>query len=188
MIYCHTECDAGHEPFLTTRFGDVGFMFGIFALIFATGTFLILQRTLTRIVLGPKVRVQAPPNLVDLDECRRLLGAGVDDWGGVSPLTPDHVNPERPWPSLDGLRCVLYWDGLNVRLVNRSGVDITRKFPDFEITPGINLEYAVSRVLDASSERSIRICGLRPNHASSRWRRSCQPSGLMSSRPSNSMS
>jgi len=58
----------------------------------------------TRVVLGPKARVQAPPNLVDLDECRALLEAGVDDWGGVSPLTPDHVNPERPWPSLERLR------------------------------------------------------------------------------------
>jgi FO synthase len=57
----------------------------------------------TRVLLGPGVRVQAPPNLVDLDECRRLLGAGIDDWGGVSPLTPDHVNPERPWPHLDDL-------------------------------------------------------------------------------------
>ena len=53
----------------------------------------------TRLLLGPKLRVQAPPNLVDLAECRALLEAGVDDWGGVSPLTPDHVNPERPWPS-----------------------------------------------------------------------------------------
>ena len=60
----------------------------------------------TRLVLGPKVRVQAPPNLVDLAECRALLGAGIDDWGGVSPLTPDHVNPERPWPSLERLRRV----------------------------------------------------------------------------------
>ncbi len=57
-----------------------------------------------RLVLGPRMRIQAPPNLVDLDECRALLDAGVDDWGGVSPLTPDHVNPERPWPSLDRLR------------------------------------------------------------------------------------
>jgi len=57
----------------------------------------------TRIVLGPKMRIQAPPNLVDLEECAALLGAGVDDWGGVSPLTPDHVNPERPWPTLDRL-------------------------------------------------------------------------------------
>jgi FO synthase len=56
-----------------------------------------------RLVLGPQVRLQAPPNLVDLDECRRLLAAGIDDWGGVSPLTPDHVNPERPWPHLDEL-------------------------------------------------------------------------------------
>jgi len=56
-----------------------------------------------RLVLGPSTRVQAPPNLVDLDECRRLLAAGIDDWGGVSPLTPDHVNPERPWPHLDDL-------------------------------------------------------------------------------------
>jgi FO synthase len=56
-----------------------------------------------RLVLGPAVRIQAPPNLVDLDECRRLLGAGIDDWGGVSPVTPDHVNPERPWPHLEDL-------------------------------------------------------------------------------------
>jgi FO synthase len=60
----------------------------------------------TRVVLGPKVRVQAPPNLVDLAECTALLSAGIDDWGGVSPLTPDHVNPERPWPSLERLRSV----------------------------------------------------------------------------------
>ena len=57
----------------------------------------------TRLLLGPKMRVQAPPNLVDLDDCAALLGAGVDDLGGVSPLTPDHVNPERPWPQLDVL-------------------------------------------------------------------------------------
>ena len=57
-----------------------------------------------RLVLGPSVRVQAPPNLVDLGECRALLAAGVDDFGGISPVTPDHVNPERPWPQIDALR------------------------------------------------------------------------------------
>src|SRR4051812_22945249 len=57
----------------------------------------------TRIVLGPRMRVQAPPNLVDLAECKLLLDAGVDDFGGVSPLTPDHVNPERPWPDIEVL-------------------------------------------------------------------------------------
>ncbi|QII05347.1 bifunctional FO biosynthesis protein CofGH [Rhodococcoides fascians A25f] len=57
----------------------------------------------TRMVLGPSMRIQAPPNLVAPEETAALLGAGVDDWGGVSPLTPDHVNPERPWPNLDTL-------------------------------------------------------------------------------------
>ena len=69
----------------------------------------------SRIVLGPKVRLQAPPNLVDLSECEALLGAGVDDWGGVSPLTPDHVNPERPWPSLERLRSITESAGFELR-------------------------------------------------------------------------
>ena len=57
----------------------------------------------TRLVMGPRMRVQSPPNLVDLAQTAALLAAGVDDWGGVSPLTPDHVNPERPWPHLEDL-------------------------------------------------------------------------------------
>jgi FO synthase len=56
-----------------------------------------------RIVLGPHVSVQAPPNLADPEQRLRLLDAGINDWGGVSPLTPDHVNPERPWPTIDAL-------------------------------------------------------------------------------------
>ncbi|GHB17836.1 FO synthase [Streptomyces chryseus] len=55
-----------------------------------------------RHILGPAARIQAPPNLVDA-EYALLIGAGIDDWGGVSPLTPDHVNPERPWPHIDEL-------------------------------------------------------------------------------------
>jgi FO synthase len=72
----------------------------------------------TRLVLGPKTVVQAPPNLVDLSdgtECRALLSAGIDDWGGVSPLTPDHVNPERPWPTLERLRAVTAECGFELR-------------------------------------------------------------------------
>ncbi|MEO6887296.1 MAG: bifunctional FO biosynthesis protein CofGH [Jatrophihabitantaceae bacterium] len=56
----------------------------------------------TRLVLGPSARIQAPPNLIGA-EFALLLGAGIDDWGGVSPLTPDHVNPERPWPQIQEL-------------------------------------------------------------------------------------
>ncbi|WP_275412939.1 bifunctional FO biosynthesis protein CofGH [Rugosimonospora africana] len=55
-----------------------------------------------RLVLGPKARIQAPPNLID-EEYALLLRAGIDDWGGVSPVTPDHVNPERPWPQIEEL-------------------------------------------------------------------------------------
>jgi FO synthase len=55
-----------------------------------------------RLVLGSQARIQAPPNLVG-DQHDLILRAGIDDWGGVSPLTPDHVNPERPWPDIDEL-------------------------------------------------------------------------------------
>lgn len=57
-----------------------------------------------RVLLGPTMRLQVPPNLSDIDALARLVNAGIDDWGGVSPLTPDHVNPERPWPHLQALR------------------------------------------------------------------------------------
>lgn len=62
---------------------------------------------LARLVLGPDVSVQAPPNLVNLKSDRlldRLLRAGADDFGGVSPLSIDFINPEAPWPKLDALR------------------------------------------------------------------------------------
>src|SRR6266571_2719043 len=55
-----------------------------------------------RLVLGPSARIQAPPNLIG-DQYGLILAAGIDDWGGVSPLTPDYVNPERPWPQIGEL-------------------------------------------------------------------------------------
>ena len=57
-----------------------------------------------RLVLPAAIHLQAPPNLSD--DFGVLLDAGIDDWGGVSPVTLDHVNPERPWPALDRLRAV----------------------------------------------------------------------------------
>jgi FO synthase len=56
-----------------------------------------------REVLGPEMKVQAPPNLA-YDDFPKLLDAGIDDWGGVSPVTIDHVNPEAPWPEIARLR------------------------------------------------------------------------------------
>ncbi|MTD58405.1 bifunctional FO biosynthesis protein CofGH [Amycolatopsis pithecellobii] len=55
-----------------------------------------------RLVFGPKMRIQAPPNLIG-SQYELMVRAGIDDWGGVSPLTPDHVNPERAWPQIDEL-------------------------------------------------------------------------------------
>ena len=56
-----------------------------------------------RLVLGPDMTIQAPPNLHDRSALDTLIRAGVNDWGGVSPVTPDHVNPEAPWPHLEVL-------------------------------------------------------------------------------------
>ncbi|QDY77288.1 bifunctional FO biosynthesis protein CofGH [Streptomyces qinzhouensis] len=63
---------------------------------------LVATVAVARHIMGPSACLQAPPNLVD-GEFARLIAAGIDDWGGVSPLTIDHVNPERPWPRIDTL-------------------------------------------------------------------------------------
>ncbi|MEM9465336.1 MAG: 5-amino-6-(D-ribitylamino)uracil--L-tyrosine 4-hydroxyphenyl transferase CofH [Actinomycetota bacterium] len=67
---------------------------------------------LARVILPLDVHVQAPPNLSD--DFGDLLDAGVSDWGGVSPVTADHVNPERPWPDLDRLAEVTEAKGLTL--------------------------------------------------------------------------
>jgi len=64
-----------------------------------------------RIVLGADIHVQAPPNLA-YDDFPLLLDAGIDDWGGVSPVTVDHVNPEAPWPDVERLRAACASRGL----------------------------------------------------------------------------
>lgn len=60
---------------------------------------------LARVILPADIRVQAPPNLVD--DIGELLDAGIDDLGGISPITADHVNPERPWPHIDSITTAL---------------------------------------------------------------------------------
>ena len=75
-----------------------------------------LLRTLAvaRLVLGGDVNLQAPPNLSP-GAYARLLAAGLNDWGGVSPLTLDHINPERPWPGLVALRTATETAGFTFR-------------------------------------------------------------------------
>jgi FO synthase len=64
---------------------------------------LLWTIAMARVIFGPDTSIQAPPNLSP-GKLEALIGAGINDWGGVSPLTPDHVNPESPWPQLEALR------------------------------------------------------------------------------------
>ncbi len=88
---------------------------------------MMLAIALTRLVMGAEIGVQAPPNLSP-DEYGAYLDAGLSDWGGVSPVTPDHVNPERPWPNLEELEQVTAASGFV--LLQRLAV-----YPAFAATP-----------------------------------------------------
>ena len=81
---------------------------------------------MARLTLPDDVHLQAPPNLTD--DFGVLLDAGIDDWGGVSPITADHVNPERPWPALDRLREVT--EGCGRTLAPRLTI-----YPEYALDP-----------------------------------------------------
>ena len=63
-----------------------------------------------RIILGPEMNIQAPPNLTP-GIYARLIASGLNDWGGISPVTPDHVNPEAPWPEIEALAVATAGEG-----------------------------------------------------------------------------
>ncbi|MCV3240744.1 5-amino-6-(D-ribitylamino)uracil--L-tyrosine 4-hydroxyphenyl transferase CofH [Mesorhizobium sp. ZC-5] len=69
-----------------------------------------------RLIFEPEMNIQAPPNLTPRD-LTQLVGAGINDWGGISPVTPDHVNPEAPWPHLEKLAAA----------TRRAGKDLTER-------------------------------------------------------------
>ncbi|HEY6425504.1 MAG TPA: 5-amino-6-(D-ribitylamino)uracil--L-tyrosine 4-hydroxyphenyl transferase CofH [Pseudonocardiaceae bacterium] len=102
---------------------------------------------LARLLLPPEVHVQAPPNLTD--DPAGVLAAGIDDWGGVSPSTADHVNPERPWPTLDELR----------RATQAAGHTLAPRltvYPDYALDPHRWLDDAVRfGVLDRSDAEGL---------------------------------
>jgi FO synthase len=102
---------------------------------------------LARLLLPPEVHLQAPPNLTD--DPAGLLAAGIDDWGGVSPLTADHVNPERPWPGVAELRAATEAAGhtLAPRLT---------LYPEFALDPPHWLDESVRfGVLDRSDAEGL---------------------------------
>ena len=91
----------------------------------------------TRLVLGPSARIQAPPNLIG-EQYPLILAAGIDDWGGVSPLTPDHVNPERPWPQLDDLAAQTAAAGFELR-------ERLTVYPGYQREPWLDPRLAAAR-------------------------------------------
>jgi len=88
---------------------------------------LLRTVAVARLLLGPHMNIQAPPNL-SADGYERLPAAGLNDWGGISPLTPDHINPERPWPVLAELR----------RRTERAGHELRERlaiYPEYATRP-----------------------------------------------------
>ncbi|MDQ3963445.1 MAG: 5-amino-6-(D-ribitylamino)uracil--L-tyrosine 4-hydroxyphenyl transferase CofH [Actinomycetota bacterium] len=110
-----------------------------------------LTIALARLVLPGDVSVQAPPNLTP-EDYGAYLGAGINDWGGISPVTPDHVNPERPWPHLEELRRVT--EGNGFILAERLAV-----YPRYCGTPD-SLERWVTKALRARVLDAIDGSGL----------------------------
>jgi FO synthase len=102
---------------------------------------------LARAILPPGIHLQAPPNLSD--DFGVLLDAGIDDWGGVSPITADHVNPERPWPALDRLREVT--EARSLTLAPRLTI-----YPEYALEPERWLDDAMRfPVLDRSDAEAL---------------------------------
>ena len=100
-----------------------------------------------RLVLPGEIHLQAPPNLSEA--FGQLLDAGIDDWGGVSPVTPDHVNPERPWPAVDRLREVTEARGFE--LAPRLTI-----YPEFALAPSRWLDERMRfSVLDVSDAEGL---------------------------------
>jgi FO synthase len=108
---------------------------------------LVWAVAVARLVLPPEVHVQAPPNLSD--DLVPLLEAGIDDWGGVSPVTADHVNPERAWPALEVLRAAT--EAAGHTLAPRLTI-----YPPFALDPVRWLDEAMRfPVLDASDAEGL---------------------------------
>jgi FO synthase len=101
-----------------------------------------------RLLFGPGMSIQAPPNLQP-DGLAGLVRAGINDWGGVSPVTPDHVNPEAPWPHLDDL----------ARDTEAAGRDLVERLaltPSYAVRPEVWTDPSITtRVRRASDSRGF---------------------------------
>jgi FO synthase len=109
-----------------------------------------MLRTLAtaRLLLGPDMNIQAPPNL-NADGCQTYLLAGINDWGGVSPLTKDFINPEAPWPQIQVLRSMTAEAGYELR-------ERLALYPEYVISPSWGLPSTVAaRVAELAGEDGL---------------------------------
>ena len=112
-----------------------------------------------RLLLGAEMNIQAPPNL-NPGALERLIAAGINDWGGVSPVTPDHVNPEAPWPHLDALE----------RATNAAGKELVERlaiYPEYAQQPGrwLDAEIATDVLRFSDAEGFARVEAWSPGAA-----------------------
>src|SRR3989454_624780 len=104
---------------------------------------LLWTIALARVVFGPTMSIQAPPNLTG-EGFGALIDAGLNDWGGISPVTPDHVNPEAPWPAIERL-------ARETQLRGKVLVERLAAYPPYCLEPDKWLDPSLQpRVLDAS--------------------------------------
>ena len=105
---------------------------------------LLWTAAVARLLLGPAMNIQVPPNL-SFAAFPRLLAAGINDWGGISPVTADHVNPEAPWPQIDALR----------RATEAAGYDLAERlaiYPAYAQNPERWLDPALQPRVRAASD------------------------------------
>ncbi|TPL23431.1 7,8-didemethyl-8-hydroxy-5-deazariboflavin synthase subunit CofH [Mesorhizobium sp. B2-4-9] len=116
---------------------------------------------IARLLFEPQMNIQAPPNLSP-GALSQLIGAGINDWGGVSPVTPDHVNPEAPWPHLEEL-------GSATRDAGKKLVERLAVYPAFARDPirwvDAALRFPLYNLVDADGwPRTDRWCPGRADH------------------------
>jgi FO synthase len=128
---------------------------------------LLWSAAVARLVLPGEVAVQVPPNL-SYDEFPRLLDAGIDDWGGISPVTVDFVNPEAPWPEIERLRAATEEAGL-------------------ELAPRLPLHPRFARDLDRWADPAVAPKILLRSDAEGLARTDTWAAGATASPPSNSL-